>query len=370
METLHRILTLVVKDLQALLRDRQGRVLLVAPVIVQLLVFSTAATLEVKNNTLAVLDQDGGPESFELIQRFAQAEAFTHLLRLSSEADLRIAIDNQQALLALRFPPDFSRSVVAGRPVRVQAILDGRRSNSGQIALGYVQRILRGYLEDRNLAAGRISASEVNVRHWFNPNLDFVRHIIPSLVAIITTISTLVVTSLSVAREREQGTFDQLLVSPLTPGMIMIGKTVPAVLVAVVQGTVIVLAGIWVFGIPFQGAWLLLYSSMLVFILAVAGFGLLISSICATQQQAFLGVFSFMMPAVLLSGFPSPVENMPLWLQRIDWFNPLVHFIVIVKGVFLKDITSTQLAQSLWPLAVIAIITFTAANWSFRRRIG
>jgi ABC-2 type transport system permease protein len=208
------------------------------------------------------------------------------------------------------------------------------------------------------------------VRHWFNPNLDYVRHIIPSLVAIITTISTLVVTSLSVAREREQGTLDQLLVSPLTPGMIMIGKTVPALFVAMGQATIILSAGVFVYRIPFQGSLLLLYGSMVFYILALGGFGLLISSICSTQQQAFLGVFSFMMPAVLLSGFPSPVENMPRWLLMLDWFNPLRHFIVIVKGVFLKDIGLVPLLHPLWPLLVIAVLTLSTANWMFRHRLG
>jgi ABC-2 type transport system permease protein len=292
------------------------------------------------------------------------------VLHLRSDAELRAVIDRQQALLALRFGPEFSRETAAGRPAPIQAILDGRRSNSAQIALGYVRQVLQRYLDDRSPPGPRAGRSELIVRHWFNPNLDYVRHIIPSLVAIITTISTLVVTSLSVAREREQGTFDQLLVSPLTPGMIMVGKTVPALFVATFQATIILAAGVFAFRIPFQGSLVLLYGCMIFYILALAGFGLLISSICATQQQAFLGVFSFMMPAVLLSGFPAPVENMPQWLQYLDWFNPLQHFIVIVKGVFLKDAPAGVLLQSLWPLLVIAVLTLSAANWMFRRRVG
>ncbi len=365
-----RILTLIRKELQALLRDRQGRMLLIMPVLLQLAIFPLAATLEVKNNTLAVFNEDAGRESVELTQRFSRAKAFTRLLLLHNERELRRAIDEQQALVVLRFPPEFSRAVAAGRPAAIQAILDGRRSNSGQVALGYIGQILQGYLDDGNAAQNRVALSEMVVRHWFNPNLDYVRHIVPSLVAIITTISTLVVTALSVAREREQGTFDQLLVSPLTPGMIMVGKTVPALLVAMFQATIILSAGVFVYAIPFRGSLLLLYGSMLCFILALAGFGLLISSVCSTQQQAFLGVFSFMMPAVLLSGFPSPVENMPAWLRYPDWFNPLRHFIVIVKEVFLKNAGAATLWQSLWPLLVIAALTLPVANWMFRRRIG
>ena len=365
-----RIGTLIVKELQALLQDRQSRALLIVPVVLQLAVFPFAATLEVKNNTLGIFNEDCGAESIELIQRLSRAQAFTSIVFAHSEQDMRRTIDTQEALIVLRFSPEFSRLVAAGRPAKLQAILDGRRSNGGQIALGYVQQILQGYLDDRDRSQARRQKSEVIVRHWFNPNLEYVRHIIPSLVAIITTISTLIVTSLSVAREREHGTFDQLLVSPLTPGMIMVGKSVPALIVAGAQATIILSAGVFVYRIPFQGSLALLYGSMFFYILALAGFGLLISSACSTQQQAFLGVFSFMMPAVLLSGFPSPVENMPRWLQYIDWFNPLRHFIIIVKGVFLKDVGVRELLHPLWPLLVIALITLGSADWMFRRRLG
>jgi len=204
-------------------------------------------------------------------------------------------------------------------------------------------------------------------RHWFNPNLDYVRHIVPSLVAIITTVSALIVTALSVAREKEQGTFDQLLVSPLTPGMLMVGKTLPALLIAMTQASIILLAGIIVYHIPFVGSFALLYVSMVFYILALAGFGLLISSICATQQQSFLGTFCFIMPTILLSGFVSPVENMPLALQYLDWLNPLKHFIVIVKGVFLKDLSLALMLANLWPLMAIATGTLGAALWRFHR---
>jgi len=365
-----RIFTLVVKELRALLRDRQSRVLLIAPVVLQLAIFPFASTLEVKNNALGVFNEDCGADSAELIQRLTQAGAFTELVYLHSEPDLRRAIDRQQVLLVLRLAPDFSRDLAVGQAPRLQAILDGRRSNSAQIALGYVRQILSDFTRDRNRALVKVPRSEIVVRHWFNPNLDYVRHIIPSLVAIITTISTLIVTSLSVAREREHGTFDQLLVSPLTPGMIMVGKSVPALIVATTQATIILSAGVFVYRIPFQGSLALLYGSMFFYILALGGFGLLISSVCSTQQQAFLGVFSFMMPAVLLSGFPSPVENMPTWLQWVDWLNPLRHFIVIVKGVFLKDFGFQELLHPLWPLALIACLTLAAADWMFRRRLG
>ncbi len=365
-----RIITLIIKELQTLLRDPQSRVILIMPVLLQLGLFPFAATLEVANNTLAVFNEDNGKASNELIQRFAQAQAFSELLPLYSEAEVRAAIDNQQALLVLRFPADFSSDVATGRAATMQALLDGRRSNSGQIALGYIQQIVQSYNEEKPRDKPQQSHAMLIVRNRFNPNLDYVRHIVPSLVAIITTISVLIVTALSVAREREQGTFDQLLVTPLTPGMIMLGKTIPAMLVAMVQATIILLAGIFIYRIPFVGSFGLLYLSMVFYILALAGFGLLIASFCNTQQQAFLGVFSFVMPTILLSGFVSPIENMPVWLQYLDWLNPLRHFIVIVKGVFLKDIGLVELLQSLWPLLVIATGTLAVANWMFRRQLG
>ncbi len=281
---LFRIGTLIRKELQALLQDRQSRALLIVPVVLQLAIFPFAATLEVKNNTLGIFNEDAGPESIELIQRLSRAQAFTKIIYLHTEPELRQAIDAQEALIVLRFGPDFSRALAEGQPAPLEAILDGRRSNGGQIALGYVREILQRYTDDRDRSQARTEKSELVVRHWFNPNLDYVRHIIPSLVAIITTISTLIVTSLSVAREREHGTFDQLLVSPLTPGMIMVGKSVPALIVASAQATIILSAGVFVYRIPFQGSLALLYGSMFFYILALAGFGLLISSICSTQQ--------------------------------------------------------------------------------------
>ena len=227
---------------------------------------------------------------------------------------------------------------------------------------------MQTYQTERGLGETGPAPPRVSVRRWFNPNLHYEWFIVPCLVAIITTIGTLIVTALSIAREREHGTFDQLLVSPYTPGMIMIGKGVPALIVAMVQATIILIGGVFFYGIPFQGSLVLLYASLAAYILALIGFGLFISALCSTQQQAFLGVFCFMMPAVLLSGFVSPVDNMPAWLQAVTWINPLRHFIPLVKGLFLKDIGWTTVLHGLWPLLVIAVGTSVAADRMFRRR--
>jgi ABC-2 type transport system permease protein len=365
-----RIRALIIMELQTLFGDPQSRILLFLPLVLQTALFPFAVTLDVQNNTLAVLNRYAGPASIELIQRFSRAEAFTHYINLQSEQGMRSTIENQDALLVLYIPVDFSRRVAAGQEADIQAIVDGRRSNSGQIALGYVESIVQSYNNERLVEAGQIAPSQIVLRHWFNPNLNYKFFVLPSLVAMITTISVLIVTSLSIAREREQGTFDQLLVSPLTPGMIMIGKTVPAVLVAMIQGTMILLAAVIFYRVPFEGSLILLYLSIFFYAIAVSGIGLLISSVCETQQQAFLGVFTFMMPAVMLSGYAAPIDNMPGWLQVVTEANPLRHLIVIVKSIFLKGSSTGFVLDHVWPLMLIALITNFAANWMFRRKIA
>ena len=365
-----RLLTLITKELQLAFRDPQSRKLLVLPVILQLALFPFAATLEVKNATLAILNQDQGAESNELVQRLAAARAFPTPMLVTSHAQLERAVDEQRALLALEIPADFSRALAAGRSAQVLAIVDGRRSNSAQIALGYAQNIIQDFSDERSAAAGRPAPSRIVVRNWFNANLDYRWFMLPVLVAIITTLGSLIVTALSIAREREQGTFDQLLVSPLTPGLIMVGKTIPAILIAFGQATLIAAAAVFLYRVPFQGSVGLLYFSMFFYALALAGFGLFISSLCETQQQAFLGVFTFMVPAITLSGFISPVENMPLFFQFVSWIDPLSHFVLIVKGIFLKGFGISQVWPNLWPLLLISLLTISTAYWMFRRRIA
>lgn len=365
-----RILALIRKELQILLADPQSRQLVIAPVIVQALLFPLAATLEVKNNTLAVLNEDGGHISEELVQRLARAEAFTRILHLYSADQIASAMDAQKAIALIRFPQDFSRRATQGQTVPLQILLDGRRSNSSQIAAGYIQEIVSDYFAELSAASGGRPLSEIVVRHRYNPNLDYQWFILPSLVAVILTVSALILTALSVAREREQGTFEQLLVSPLTPEMIMTGKAVAVLLVGLSQASIIIAAAVFVYGVPLSGSLLLIYASAVLYFLALAGIGLFISALCSTQQQAFLGAFSFIMPAILLSGFASPVENMPDWLQAITWINPIRHFVVIVKSVFLKDASLIFVLENCVPLALIAAATLIAAVIIFRRRFG
>lgn len=361
----YRVLVLIIKELQQLLRTPQSRQLLWVPVLIQLLVFPFATTLDVRNATLAVYDEDGGAAAIELTQRLAAASAFPSVLTIHDQAALASVIDAQRALIAVRIPADFSRRLAQGRPATIQAIIDGRRSNSAQIAFGYVQQIAQSFGIER---AGVRPPATLEVRNAYNPNLDYKWFVLPSLVAIIATVGCLMVTALSLAREREEGTFEQLLVTPLTPGLILLGKAIPGVLVATAQGMLVAAAAVWCYGVPLTGSVALLLVSVMCYAFSLVGIGFFISAICATQQQAFLGVFSFLVPAVILSGYLAPVDNMPPFLQMVSHIDPLMYFIRVSMGIFLKDYGWPQAWPSLWPLLVIGVVTLAVAYGMFRRR--
>jgi ABC-2 type transport system permease protein len=365
---MHRIRALVFKELLAILRDKRSRFVLVVPPLIQLFVFSFAATQEVDNQTLAILNQDRGAQAVTLAARFAAASTFSEVLNLDAPEQVAGILDRQQAIAVLWIPPDFSRDLGGGKPAEAAFWVDGRKTNSAQIVLGYGLRIMADF---RTEVAGEKNGESVRlaVRNWFNPNLDFKWYTVPSLVCILTTLLGLLVTGLSVARERETGTFEQLLVSPLHPLEILVGKALPALLIAVAEGSLMILAAVFLLHVPFTGSLLLLYGSMTVFLAAIIGVGLFISSLSMTQQQAILGAFVFMVPAVTLSGFASPIENMPEWMQTLTFANPLRYFMVVVKGIFLKDLPAAEVWAQTWPLALIAVVTLSTATWLFRRRM-
>ena len=364
-----RIRALIVKETLAVLRDPRNRVALVGPPLLQLLIFSFTGTLEVKNIDLAILNDDYGQISTELIQRFESSKNFRHIHFADSTTELRDLIDRQTAIAGVHFQADFSQRFYAGESPSIQLLLDGRKSNAAQIVQGYIGSIIDQYnSETLTMPIGATrNPVQIVAQNWFNPNLDYIWFTVPSLVVIITSQMAVMVTSMSVAREREMGTFDQLLVSPLGPLEIMAGKTIPAFLIALTQATLFIMVAVFIFRIPFHGSLLLLYASLIVFISAVVGIGLSISSIAMTQQQALLGLFLFLIPALLMSGYASPIENMPAWLQPFTYANPLRYMMIIVKGVLLKDMPATEVFANIWPMAIIAIFTLGIATWFFRR---
>ncbi|PKU23140.1 ABC transporter permease [Telmatospirillum siberiense] len=364
-----RIRSLIIKELWAVWRDPKGRAMLIIPPIIQMVLFSFAATLEVKNVEIAVLNRDMGGHSIELMQRLAGAKDLVRrVVVMHDEEEATAALAAQDVLMVVRFGADFSRDIGARRPASVDILLDGRRSNAAQILEGYVESIVDQY-QGELPGAARGQQPTLVTRAFFNPNLESAWNTVPCLTAILTMLVGLVVTGLSVARERELGTFEQLLVSPARPGEIIVGKTVPGLLIGLIEGSLIIGFAHFVFAVPLGGSLWLLYLSMTVYLAAVIGVGLFISSLVATQQQAMLGAFTFVAPAILLSGFATPIANMPDWLQLVTLIDPARYFIVIIRGVFLKDMPAGLVLDNLWPMVVIAVFTLATASWLFRRRL-
>jgi ABC-2 type transport system permease protein len=365
-----RLRALIVKELLAAFRDPRARMALVAPTLIQLFMFAYAATLEVSNVPIGVLNQDWGITSEQLVSRFERASAFSEIRRYASLGEAQAAIDRQEVMIVVHIGQEFSRNLAAGQPAAIQLLLDGRKSNSAQLVNNYVNTIVRTFSVDFALGRAAEPVSEVIERSWYNPNREYRTAMVPTLIGILSMTMVLMVVGMSVARERELGTFEQLLVSPLQPLEIVIGKAVPGLIVGLGQGVVITLLVIYVFGIPMAGSPFLLFGGLTVFLLSVIGVALFISSLVSNQQQAMMGIMVYMMPAMMLSGFASPVQNMPAWLQPVALINPLTHFMVIMRGVFLRDMPAALVAQQVWPMAVTAVVTLAAATWLFRRRVG
>jgi ABC-2 type transport system permease protein len=306
-----------------------------------------------------------------LLARFTGSPSFALVAAPASQADAAHLVDLGQALMILRIGQRFSADLKSGQPPTVEIMIDGRRSSTALVVQGYAAAIVADFAAEMAAQAGRPPPPAVLVeRAWFNPDLLSRWFVIPGLVAILTLVVTLVTTALSVARERELGTLDQLLVTPLVPWQILLGKTIPALLIGQIEGAVIGLVGAWWFGVPFTGSVLLLGLSLFVYLLSAIGVGLMISSLANTQQQAILGAFMFMMPSVLLSGFATPITSMPEWIQWVTVVNPMRYFLVIVRGVFLRDIGWALIWPQLWPMLTIGLVNLAISQWLFRHRIG
>ncbi len=370
-----RLLTIVRKELLVLFSNRVSRIMLIVPPLMQIVMFGWAATLEVRNVDVAVLDHDRGPLAADIVHRLRGSPTFRNVFFLSSEVDIAPAIDGERALFALVLDQDLSRRAAAGREAVVQVILDGRRANAAQIAAYYLQTMLADLAATlpRTRMAAQLSTGvpdiALTIRCWFNPNLEFQWFFLPNLIGMLSFMLGLVVTGLSVAREREVGTFDQLLVSPATPTEIAIAKLLPGCIVGLIHGTIFLLITVFAFGVPFTGSLVLLYAAVFIFALASGGVGLMVSSLAATQQQAFLGAFTIGVPCILVSGAVTPVINMPPFLQYASEFNPVRHFTTLAQGVFLKDISLTAALLSLGKIALIALVCIFVAVSMFRRRV-
>jgi len=342
------------KEFIQLLRDPRSRFVLFMPAIVQMLIFGYAATFELRHIPVAVLDRDHSPESRDLIARFTSNPYFAVRYRVDDPAAIRALIDRSQAAIAIQIHPGFAELLRKGATAPVQVILDGTNSNTALIALGYANSIAQDFaldyerdrLERRAPAlVALLPTVTLEQRPWFNINLTSRWYFIPSLIASIVLITVMQLTAFAVVRERELGTLEQIMVTPIRRSEFILGKTLPFFLIGLADTAVVAAVGTFWFEVPFRGSLGVLALGTALFILSALGTGLLISTSSKTQQQAMiLGLF-FMVPAIALSGLGTPISSMPPALQWAADFNPLRHFIVVLRGVYLKGVG----LETLWP---------------------
>jgi len=369
MVMLRRVLALMKKEFLALMKDKKSRFTIIIPPIVQLLVFGYAATYDLERVRLAVYDEDRSSTSRELVARFAGSPTFQMTSRLTRDDQIAPLIDTKQVLLVVRIGPEFTRNLLTGKAADLQVIIDGRNSNTALIVLTYVRTILTDFnLDWIAHHGGRAPPARLKIRSWYNANMESRWFIVPGIVGLLTLVVTMLVTALSVAREREQGTFDQLLVTPLRPVELLLGKALPGFIIGIGEATLIIAIAVFWFDIPLRGNLFALYIGLMLFLLSAIGVGLMISSLSLTQQQGLMGAFMFLVPAVILSGFTTPIANMPLVVQKLTLLNPLRYFMVVIRGVFLEQAPSSVLLDQYWPMALIGGATMLFAAWLFRHR--
>lgn len=365
-----RILALTRKELLAVLKDKRARLSLFIPPVVQGLIFGYAATYDLAHVPYAVLDASHSAASRQLLAGLDGSGVFERVANLQRPEDLRTVIDRRRALLVIRIDQDFERRLMGAGGASVQVIADGRNSNTAATASAYVNSVVAAFNErwrtEHALPGPSVQVSE---RAWFNPNLETRWNMLPGMIGTLTLLQTMMLTAMAVAREREQGTFDQLLVTPFRPAEIMAGKALPSMLVGLVQATGVLIVAQWWFRIPFAGSLLTLYAGLLFFLLAAVGIGLLLSAISATMQQAMLYSMLLILPFSLLSGLTTPLSNMPPALQYFTAINPLRYAIDIARRVYLEGVGLGVLSGDLWPLAVMATLTLSAAAWMFSHRM-
>ncbi len=370
---MRRILALIAKEFSIILRDPKSRFIVIGPPLIQFFLFGFAATFDVTAVRYAVLDQARTSESRAVAADFYGSENFRLVRYLHSVQEIDKAIDSGEVRMVIHIGAEFSEKLLQGLPAAIQIIVDGRNSNVAAVSLDYANQIISRF--NRNwLSQQPASSSTVHIaltqRAWFNRNLISRWYIVAPLGGTISMVIVLVLTSLSVAREREFGTFDQLLVAPFTPGEILLAKSMPGIFFGLFDSLLLVAGSVLLFDLPFRGSFLALLLVLTLFMISIVGIGLLVSSLAMTMQQGLLGAFVFIMPAVILSGFTTPIENMPHWLQLGTLANPMRYVVISLRQIFLEGAGVSAIWPQLWPLIIIALVTLPPASWLFRHRVG
>ena len=366
---LKRILSLIIKEFLVTWKDTKSRMLIIVPPLVQLIIFANAATMEVKNISTIILDKDKTFESQELIAEFEGSQWFSRNEYAQNEKEIQRAINEQKAQIGIIINNDFSQKLKTQKKATIQIIVDGRQTNTASIINGYASKIINQY-ERKKFSSRYKNIPNINqeTRHWFNPNLSYQWYTLASLLAILSAISALILTALSISREQELGTLEQLRVTPLSIDEILLGKMLPPLIIATTVTLIITTISVTIFNFPFQGSVITFLITLVFYLLSIINIGLFISSICKTQQQSILGAFSFLMPAILISGYVSPISDMPEILQRINLINPIHHYLKIAKGITLKGIGFTEIEYNIILLICIAIFTYGFARLIFQKK--
>lgn len=374
---LTRLLALMRKEGLQIMRDRRTLALVFIMPIMQLLLLGYAATSDVRNIPLAVLDQDKSPASRKLLDSFRTADYFRQAFDVTSEDELRTLIDSGHARTGLIIPPDYSSRLAAGRPAQVAFIIDGSDPAIAGTALAAATLIGQARataltverLAARGMAVAAAPAIEVRARVWYNPDLISAYYMIPALVGLILQFLTVILTATAIVRERERGTIEQLIVTPLTGAELIVGKLAPYVLIAFIDTLLILAGGVLLFGVPINGSLPLLLLLSALFLVTNLALGLLISTVAGTQQEAIIFALFYNLPSIFLSGFIYPVAAMPRALQLISYAIPLRYFLIVVRGIVLKAVGVAQLWPEIIALSIFAVVVITAAATRFHKRL-
>jgi ABC-2 type transport system permease protein len=375
--TFRRIKAILIKEFKQVLRDpRMKTVILVSPVL-QILLFGYAANKDIDYIPTAIYDQDNTKESRELLRAFTYSKYFIPKYYIYSKEDQDWMINRGKTSVVIRVDRGFGRDLKAGKSANVQLVLDGTDSNTAQVIQGYASTIIGSYQQKlllNDLEALGMSGSgpriELRDRAWFNENLISRNYYLPGVIASIVTMMSLLLTAMAIVREKEIGTMEQLIVSPLLPLELIFGKLIPFGVIALFQSALITTFAVFWFHIPLRGSLILLALATSVYLFTTLGIGLYISTIASTQQEAMMSVFLFYMPTFLLSGFAYPIANMPLVIQWMTLINPMRYFLTIIRGIFLKGVGIGVLWDEFLIMAVMGIIVISLSTLRFKRRMA
>lgn len=366
------------KEFIQIFRDPRMRAMLIVVPLVQVIIFGYAATTDVRDIRMAVYDQDSTPASRDIIARFQDSGYFHVVKWLTEEHEVQDVVDRGTAKAVFRINRGFAEDLAGGRTARMQVILDGTDSNTAGIILMYAGKITGAFnqrvLVDRAIrATGRsLPGNPVALtwRAWFNPNLESRNFFVPGVIALLVMVITIILSSMAIVREKEIGTIEQIMVTPMGRLEFILGKTIPFVLIGYLDVALIsLIATLW-FHIPIQGSVMTLFVSSGLYLMSTLGVGLFISTVSGTQQQAMMTAFFFMLPAILLSGFIYPIANMPMIVQGMTYLNPLRYYLVIIRGVYLKGVGFAVLWPQMVSMAVLGAVLLLIASRRFRKTLA